>query len=184
MLFKVLILFPMSPNHNIAQSFNVSKIRNYMLATLAECDMHNFDQQIITTRVIGYTALVTRRSRSQINCVFFGPRGASKLSWVNKLAVVFRKPHVLIIKNMFIWNLITQTKPDIVDCVCLLPLAGLGVRLGRAYPPRYLHCHGSRPINTGGRCRRLAEANMPSIHFARIPVTTALSLKLLIKVTE
>ena len=40
-LFEVLLPFPMSPNHKIAQKFKVSKIRHYILATSVECFMHN-----------------------------------------------------------------------------------------------------------------------------------------------
>ena len=39
-LFKVLILFHMSPNHKIAQKFKVSKIRHYLLSTSSEVTIH------------------------------------------------------------------------------------------------------------------------------------------------
>ena len=125
-LFKVLILFLMSPDHKIAQKFKVSKIRHYMLAMLAECNMH-----ILTSkpqqRVIGDADLI--HTVTDTLHIFRTARVKAELHKQTGSSVPkARNLNDSAINNIMVTgNLTPQTKPDTGDCVWLLLLTGLGV---------------------------------------------------------
>ena len=62
-LFKVLILFPMSPNHKIVQKCKVSKIRHYMLSTSSEVIIHISKPNVNTPVVTRPRACVLRQGK-------------------------------------------------------------------------------------------------------------------------
>ena len=62
-LFKVLILFPMSPNHKIAQKCKVSKIRHYMLSTSSEVIIHISKPNVNAPAVTRPRACVLRQGK-------------------------------------------------------------------------------------------------------------------------
>ena len=66
-LFKVLILFPMPPNHKIAHKFKVSKIQHYILTTPSECIIHISRADVNSAFYYGYDALLTFAPRTRMH---------------------------------------------------------------------------------------------------------------------